>query len=83
MAINFPEDLSEYATSFSVDGKTKWEYDVDTGVLRVAEGFIESSILEVLMKQVESMPGGVNVSIPVPLSDPARLKGVKRIEYLT
>ena len=81
---NFPGEIQiKNPTSYKIDGKTMFEYDVKTVTLRVAEGFIEPSILEVVTRELERSPEGINMEMPLHLHPPAHFTGLKKVEYLT
>ena len=69
--------------SFAINGQKLYDYNLESGVLQVNRGMLSAGDLEEIMGLNKSIPPeGISVVIPLPYHQPARLQGIKKIEYL-
>ena len=69
--------------SFAINGQRFYDFDSESGVLRVNRGMIPEGELEKIMGLTEPIPPeGGRLVLALPFHRPVTLQGVKKIEYL-
>ena len=71
--------------SMAVENRNLFEYDVESGALKLNRDEVPEGMLEQLSKMIEKNPKGIDVvmSFPFPLPGPNHLKGVGSVSYFT
>ena len=70
-------------TSYAIDRKRMYQFDQNSGVLKVNREILPEGALEKMSKAIIDNPEGITVNIPILLSPPARLQKVKEVRYLS
>ncbi|MBI2044906.1 hypothetical protein HYT23_02520 [Candidatus Pacearchaeota archaeon] len=70
-------------TSYAIDGKKMYEFNQDSGVLKLNKDMLPEGTLEKMSRAIRENPSGVSVTIPMMLHSPARLQRVREVEYLS
>ncbi len=70
-------------TSYAIDGKKVYDFDPDSGILKLNRGMLSEGTLEKMSKLIGESPDGISITIPIPLNSPAQLQRVREVRYLS
>jgi len=70
-------------TSYGIDGKTAYDFNQDSGVLKINRDMVPEGTLEQVSRAIGRSPDGISVVIPMAFHKPAELQGVREVQYLS